>query len=83
MCKRWYIVNMNIQNRAKKYLKFKIHYSLVLFIAICILSANFVWAQKIYYIDYQNGNDKNDGLSKNTAWESHMLVSADKFYLVN
>jgi hypothetical protein len=28
-----------------------------------------------YFIDSQNGDDQNDGLSENTAWKSHTMVS--------
>ncbi len=52
---------------------------LTLFIAICISNTNFLWAQKTYYIDSQNGDDNNDGLSKDTPWKSHTMVSTVTF----
>ncbi|MFP4016944.1 MAG: hypothetical protein ACLFUI_07905, partial [Halanaerobiales bacterium] len=27
-----------------------------------------------YYVDYENGNDANDGLTKSTAWKRHPLM---------
>jgi len=51
----------------------------ILFIAICILNANIVWAQKTYYIDSKNGDDNYNGLSINTAWKSHTMVSTVTF----
>jgi len=52
---------------------------LTLFIAICISNTNSLWAQKTYYIDSQNGDDNNDGLSKDTPWKSHTMVSTVTF----
>jgi hypothetical protein len=49
---------------------------ITLFIAICILSTNFVFAQNTYFIDSQSGNDQNDGLSENSAWKSHTMVES-------
>jgi hypothetical protein len=48
-------------------------------ITIRILNMNFAWAQTTYYIDSQNGDDNNDGLSKNTAWKSHTMVTIVTF----
>jgi len=36
-------------------------------------------AKHTYYIDSQNGDDNNDGLSENTAWKSHTMVSTVPF----
>jgi len=36
-------------------------------------------AKNTYYIDSQNGDDNNDGLSENTAWKSHTMVSTVTF----
>jgi hypothetical protein len=43
------------------------------------LNTNILWAQKTYYIDSQNGDNNFDGLSKNTAWKSHTMVSTVSF----
>jgi hypothetical protein len=37
------------------------------------------WDISKYYIDSQNGDDNNDGLSENTAWKSHTMVSSVTF----
>ena len=48
---------------------------LVLLVVTFVLNMSFVLAQKKYYIDSQNGNDSNDGRSKDTPWKSHTMIS--------
>ncbi|MCD6322275.1 MAG: hypothetical protein J7L77_04550, partial [Clostridiales bacterium] len=73
------MVKLNILFINNIIIKCTIRYLTISFIAICILNINSLWAQKTYYIDSQNGNDNNDGLSKNTAWKSHTMVSTVTF----
>jgi len=73
------LVKLNILFINNIIIKCTIRYLTISFIAICILNINSLWAQKTYYIDSQNGNDNNDGLSKNTAWKSHTMVSTVTF----
>ncbi len=46
----------------------------VIFIVSFILNANILLAQNTYFIDSKNGDDKNDGLTENTSWNSHTLI---------
>ena len=48
--------------------------AITIFIAISIFNTNFVWAQNSHYIDSQNGNDNNNGLSENSPWKSHTRI---------
>ncbi len=77
--RRKILLKLNIQFISYPNIKLIIRCLLTSFIAICILITNFAWAQKTYYIDSQNGDDNNDGLSKNTAWKSHTMVSTVTF----
>jgi hypothetical protein len=52
------------------------HLVIILFIAIIVLSTDTGWTQNTYYIDSQNGNDDNNGLSDTTAWKSHTMAES-------
>lgn len=55
------------------------HRFILALITVYLLFINPIMAQNIYYIDSQNGNDNNDGLTENTAWKSHTMVSTINF----
>jgi hypothetical protein len=55
-----------------------IPYTFSTLIVICIISTNFTLAQNSYYFDSKNGNDTNDGLSENSAWNSHSKIESVK-----
>ena len=46
------------------------------FIASFILNANILLAQKTYFIDSNNGNDNNDGLTEISSLKSHTSVES-------
>lgn len=66
------IYELSTQEFSQNYIKKTL--ILIALIATCFLSTNFVWAQNTYYIDSQNGDDDNNGLSEGTAWKSHGKV---------
>ncbi|MCK4815512.1 hypothetical protein KA005_07065, partial [bacterium] len=65
-------MNLSTQGFSHNYLEKTL--ILILFITTFIFNTNLVWAQNTYYIDSQNGDDDNNGLSEITAWKSHGKV---------
>ena len=46
-----------------------------------LLSCNIAYAApRVYYIDRENGNDQNDGLSINTPWQTHNNIATTEFF---
>jgi len=55
---------------------FHVRFSLLFFIIIYSSTLNFASAQHIYYLDSQNGDDNNSGISLNTPWKSHTMIES-------
>ena len=49
-------------------------YQVVALVIISLLGASTIWAQNSYYIDSQNGDNSNSGLTESAPWQSHTKV---------
>ena len=66
------------QNKSHIRLIFKTFFALLFSLLVCIFSKS-ILAETIYYVSSSFGDDKNDGVSKETAWSSLEKVNASTF----